>query len=179
MTACQSSDIGQSRSNGNFPQDKAKPHPWEWARWNLSFPKPSVQSHDPCRNLEQGLELLSILWLLPRHKYRAPFCSRCSRKVPVVLNRNFTADPRKQAMVLLLIAFASFIVRTVLQLAASWYLIVIPLIPLIPHLWGQVLTRSALSISWQCCTNDGALPVLIARWKLPLLKISLCTYAQV
>lgn len=27
MTACQSSDIGQSRSNGNFPQDKAKPQP--------------------------------------------------------------------------------------------------------------------------------------------------------
>ena len=80
--------------------------PWEQARWNLSFPKPSVQGHDPCRNPRQGLELLSILWLLPRQRYRAPFCCHCWREVPVVLNRNFTADPRNWVMALLLSAFA-------------------------------------------------------------------------
>lgn len=75
--------------------------PWEQARWHLSFPKPSVQGHDPCRNPGQGLELLSILGLLPRQRYRAPFCCHSSREVPVVLNRNFTADPRNWVMALL------------------------------------------------------------------------------
>lgn len=122
-------DIGQSQSNGNFPQGKAKPqakvtavhgHPnygpclkkakqrsWflERARCNPSFPKPNIQGHDPYRNPGQGLELLSILQLLPRQRYRAPFCCHSSREVPVV-NRNFTADLRNWVMALLLSAFA-------------------------------------------------------------------------
>lgn len=79
---------------------------WERARWNPSFPKPNVQSHDPRRNPGQGLELLSVLQLLPRQRYRAPFCCHSSREVPVVLNRNFTADLRNWVMALLLNAFA-------------------------------------------------------------------------
>lgn len=79
---------------------------WERARWNPSFPKPSVQSHDPCRNPRQGLKLLSILQLLPRQRYRAPFCCHSSTEVPVVLNRNCTADPRNWVMALLPSAFA-------------------------------------------------------------------------
>lgn len=79
---------------------------WERARWNPSFPKPNVQSHDPCSNPGQGLEFLSILHFLPRQRYRAPFCCHSSTEAPVVLNRNFTADLRNWVMVLLFSAFA-------------------------------------------------------------------------
>lgn len=145
---------------------------WERARWNPSFPKPSVQSSDPCRNPGQGLELLSILQLLPRQSYRAPFCCHSSTEVPVVLNRNYTADLRNWVMALLLLSAFAISVELFCSLTGSWYLVCDLL-----NLWGQVLTRSSAAGSApppQSCV----LGVLIARWNLSLMHISLYMSAQ-
>lgn len=142
----------------------------ERARCNPSFPKPSVQGHEPYRNPGQGLELLSILQLLPRQRYRAPFCGHSSREVPVVHNRNFTADLRNWVMALLLSAFAISVELFCSLLAPDIFCVTL----------STSETRSlpgpqqlAMLLYLTC-----VLGVLITRWNLSPMQISLCMSAQ-
>lgn len=112
-------DTSQSQSNGNFLKIKPnlKPKllqfmdiltsmalvwkklrrsydPWEPARWNLSFPKASVQGHDPCRNPRQGQELLSILLLLSR-QIQSPLLLSLLKGSPCCAQQEFHCWPQK------------------------------------------------------------------------------------
>lgn len=106
--------------------------PWERARWNLSFPKPSVQGQPPCRNPGRGLELLSILRLLSKAEIQSSILLSLLKGSPCCAQQEFHCWPQKMGHAFASKFVCSFCIRIVLQLTVSWHRICVPF-----YLWGR------------------------------------------